>query len=260
MTINFPQSDDIKLGRSPLVEVVCQVRIPPILRIGKETPADFQDRVRQRFPELEVEQGLRLQVSSDFSDPSFAAEPTAKIFRLSRDDGASKISLAPDFYALSTNDYEDWAEFREDLQLCQDSFREVYQPPYARRIGLRYINRISPTNTGIESLPEIVALIREELIPNFETDAWQGPKEMRSRLVIPAQGDSTPAGNLKIQTAFAREDPHFLLDFDYFEEGRISLEGFLERLDGYHNVIYDAFRWSIVEDRFEVFQPMTGEG
>jgi len=46
----FPDSKRAFYGKNPLEEVVCQLRFPPILRIEVETPAVFQDKVRQVFP------------------------------------------------------------------------------------------------------------------------------------------------------------------------------------------------------------------
>lgn len=55
MAINFPHKDEIPLSSPPLIEVVCQVRFPPILQIAKEVPSEFQEGVRHRFPQLELE-------------------------------------------------------------------------------------------------------------------------------------------------------------------------------------------------------------
>ena len=46
----FPESKRVFYGKTPLEEVVCQLRFPPILRIDAEPPATFQDRVRTTFP------------------------------------------------------------------------------------------------------------------------------------------------------------------------------------------------------------------
>ena len=37
-------------ARSPLVEVICQLRFPTILSIGANEPAAFQEAVRRDFP------------------------------------------------------------------------------------------------------------------------------------------------------------------------------------------------------------------
>lgn len=36
--------------RSPLVEVICQLRFPAILTINTKEPAEFQEAVRHDFP------------------------------------------------------------------------------------------------------------------------------------------------------------------------------------------------------------------
>lgn len=76
MALNFPHTPDVRLANSPLVEVVCQVRFPPILRINKEEPSDFQEAVRQRFPELAAEQGMVLQMPANGTGSWSGVRPT----------------------------------------------------------------------------------------------------------------------------------------------------------------------------------------
>jgi hypothetical protein len=47
MAFRFSQKPEIRLSNPPLNEVVCQVKFPPVLRIGKESPSDlFNTRLR----------------------------------------------------------------------------------------------------------------------------------------------------------------------------------------------------------------------
>src|SRR6266852_706318 len=46
----FPEFTRVIYQRNPLVEVVCQLRFSPILRIDTDPPAEFQDRIRSAFP------------------------------------------------------------------------------------------------------------------------------------------------------------------------------------------------------------------
>ncbi|MGC9359728.1 MAG: TIGR04255 family protein, partial [Anaerolineae bacterium] len=55
---DVPESKEIRLVRSPLKEVVCQVRFPTILSIKHEDPTGLQERLRSRFPAFEVEQPI----------------------------------------------------------------------------------------------------------------------------------------------------------------------------------------------------------
>ncbi|WJI52911.1 TIGR04255 family protein [Mesorhizobium sp. C089B] len=49
----FPNSERVIYARSPLVQVICQIRFPKILRIEASPPADFQDQVRDLYPIVE---------------------------------------------------------------------------------------------------------------------------------------------------------------------------------------------------------------
>ena len=46
----FPDAPRVMYERNPLVEVICQVRFPPVLRIEAQLPDAFQDRIRDVFP------------------------------------------------------------------------------------------------------------------------------------------------------------------------------------------------------------------
>lgn len=74
MTIKFPSKPDIPLKKAPLMEVVCQVRFPPILRINTEEPSEFQEEIRDRFPKIEIEQGFLLRLPPQGSGGTPSAE------------------------------------------------------------------------------------------------------------------------------------------------------------------------------------------
>ena len=39
--------------RNPLAEVICQLRFPEILSIGANLPVDFQEAIRDEFPQYQ---------------------------------------------------------------------------------------------------------------------------------------------------------------------------------------------------------------
>ena len=73
----FPSSEDVRLKNAPLAEVICQVRFPPVLRIGSEQPADFQERIRGRFPQLGVEQGMVVRMAPLEGEPPWPSRSHA---------------------------------------------------------------------------------------------------------------------------------------------------------------------------------------
>jgi uncharacterized protein (TIGR04255 family) len=250
--LRFPQREDVRLQRAPLAEVICQVRFPSILRIASEQPVDFQERIRERFPQLTVEQGVVVHMEPLGTMPP-SAKPEPRIFRFKSPDGNTVVSLALNFYALSTTSYTHWRDFLELLQLVNQAACEVYDLPYAARVGLRYINQLTLENTGTSSVAELWEILRPELMMLLRGDCWDEPLEMLNNLVLAGEDSE----RLTLRSGFkSREEPALLLDFDYYVEGNISLENLLELCQRYHDVIYNAFRWCIPDDRLVVFDPI----
>ena len=250
--IYFPQREDVRLERAPLAEVICQVRFPPILRIASEQPVAFQEWVREQFPQLEVEQGMVVRMAPlETTLPS--AKPEPRIFRFQSSDGNTTVSLALNFYALSTTSYTHWRDFLELLQLVNQAACEVYDLPYAVRVGLRYINHLTLENTGANSVAELWEILRPELTVLLRGDCWCEPLEMWNQLLLAGGGNE----QLTLRSGFrGGEKPVFLLDFDYYAKGNIALENLSVLCQRYHDVIYNAFHWCIREEKLAVFAPI----
>lgn len=257
MALMFPHHPDLPLEKPPLAEVICQVRFPPILRIARDEPSEFQERVRDRFPLLELAQGVLVNFPPPASNAIPAAEVSPRVFRFKSTNGKTAISLAVDFYALSTQNYRHWEGFAADLALVQEAVQSLYRPVHATRIGLRYINRFTIQSTGCGTMQEVLALLRPELTSLLRTDAWDQPATMTTQLGL-SDGDAM----LTLRTAYseAPDEPFFLLDFDYFEEGSLEFDRLVERCDRYHRVIYNAFRWSLLESSLARFKPTIPAG
>ena len=255
MAINFPHKDEIPLSSPPLTEVVCQVRFPPILQIAQDLPGAFQEGIRRRFPQLEVEQGVEIVAPRLLEGGEPLARTKPRVFRFKSEDEQANVSLAVDFYALSYNQYRHWSDFAADLQLVQETMMDVYKPSYATRIGLRYINRFTLDNTGCTSKAEFLALFRPELTALLRNDVGQQAADMACRLSFQEE----PA-QLNVRIAFQESDEMaFVLDFDYFEKGKLPLAGLIERCNRYHEIIYDSFRWSLLDENLERFSPVNEE-
>jgi uncharacterized protein (TIGR04255 family) len=162
------------------------------------------------------------------------------------------ISLAPDFYALSTKAYTHWPDFLASLDMVNRAACAEYELPYATRIGLRYINRLTPENTGTDSLLELYEILRPELTVLLDVDCWDEPLEMLNQLLLAGEGDE----KLTLRAGFQRDEPCFILDFDCYVTGNTPLDGLAQLLDHFHTVIYGAFRWCIREDRLDAFDPI----
>jgi uncharacterized protein (TIGR04255 family) len=260
MTVRFPSRENVKLGRSPLAEVICQVRFSPILRIGAEQPIAFQDAIRQRFPQYSVEQGFTFQIHDAIhaqNAPSF--RPTPNLYRFTSTDGHSEVSLAQDFFALVTKRYTTWEEFAKRLELVSNTVMGVYEPTQIHRVGLRYVNELVPARLGLGSFEEILALLQPTFTSALKMKEWSLPKAYGGHLELDVEGD-TLAIRYQLRQNADGSPEGFLLDFDYYEESGADLNGLIERCDRFHNVIYNAFRWTIPDEKLHIFEPRYQEG
>lgn len=250
MSLKFPEKPEVPLANPPLAEVICQVRYPAILRIAKEQPTEFQDRIRQRFPEYGVEQPFKLSIPGAGAVGEPSAELPPRLLRFASKDGHTIATLTVDFFALSTTRYQHWSNFVDDLLVVSKAVKAIYRPAYASRIGLRYVNRLSRTTTGLDNIQDILGLVRPELTAVLRSEAWSAPEEWTSQLVLP---DSD--GKLALRFVFnsTEAEPYFQLDLDYFEQGKSALSGLSDRVGRYHQVIYRAFRWCLLDKSLAVF-------
>lgn len=253
--LGFPEVDDIRLRRAPLIEVVAQVRFPPILRIANEKPVEFQEKIRRRFPEwMEEEQ---IVIASIPTEQPTSVKKAPSIFRFRSADAKNTVSLAIDFYALSTTAYVHWSDFWAELQRLHAAAVAVYAPAYATRLGLRYINQLTISNCGVGSLEELITLLHPDLVTLLFDKPWTLPLELLTQLILEGQN---PPEKLALRVGFKRDpEPFVLLDLDYFVEGNLPfdrLEDFYQRA---HDVIYRSFRWAIPEEKLGLFEPLPAE-
>ena len=130
-------------------EVICQLRFPTILSINNVEPADFQERIREDFPQYARKQDvLPPQIVNGKPEP----QPPVTNYHFLSQDGRWKLNLTKDFIALSTLHYPGWEEFARQLDKPLAAFIRLYKPAYFQRVGLRYVNIFSRARLGLEPL------------------------------------------------------------------------------------------------------------
>lgn len=253
MPLEFPPCEDVRLGKSPLTEVICQIRFDPILSIG-EIPAAFQDQVRGRFPKFEWEQPITMQIPDPQSESgSISVQVAPRTSKFSTATGHSTISLATNFAALSTSDYTVWKDFARDVQLMLEAAQTVYGPLSIVRVGLRYVNALSAEKLGLEGRQELLDLVNPSLLTPLGTTPWHDFKSYQSALVI---DDDENTLAFRFGSQEDTDGANVFLDLDYFRESAIASGiNLVSLLEDFHQRIYLAFRWSIREGRLDVFKP-----
>ena len=261
----FPQSDRVIYENNPLQEVICQLRFPTILQIVGEEPAAFQNRVRAYYPFYRREEGPTLprEVANILSQLQMrlAEETTAHWFM--KDDGetATRISLAPGFLAVSVGKgkYRRWEEFETEIVLGQKALEEVYTPTFYTRVGLRYRDVIDRSALNLSDVPwrELLNPGLTGLLASDELqDSVQGVKTEAVLAVKEVQdGFAKLQHGLINRQEAAGGEVAYLLDIDFYVEGRKEPDDVARILDRFNKLAGYFFRWAITDRLRDALKP-----
>lgn len=263
----FPKTARVIYNKNPLKLVLCQLRFPAILRIGKEAPADFQEKLRHEFPlfqeandtaNSQLPENLAQIIPPDMLDLlSTRSNPR---FQFMTKDKAWIISLTRDFVALETSQYTCWEEFRDYLELILQALVEIYAPAFLTRIGLRYQNVIDRRALGLEDVAwhDLLAdfvlgqLALNEML-NKVTEQHGG-----ALIRLDSEGDL-----VRIQHGLVRDnsanspDIMYLLDYDFHteRETEAGVQNVISKFNEYNKLNRRLFRWCIRETLHKAMGP-----
>ncbi|MEB3884640.1 TIGR04255 family protein [Lyngbya sp. CCY1209] len=262
--MKLPNYERVIYKRNPLVEVVCQIRFPTILKISNQEPAEFQDKVRFQYPLYEVKKSVsipgsqneifqlaqKMGLSLNFQDVTYC---------LRSEDLKWQVLLNKDFIALATTQYERYESFKARLKEILEIFDQIYEPSFYSRIDLKYQDLIIRSNLDLDQqttwadlIPEHIASelhtpeIAESLkllIKNLEIDFEGGKLQFKHGLVMAQDPDQ------------GKREPGYLLDADFFVEQRTRREDVWNVLDQFKESAGKLFRWSITDKLHEALEP-----
>ena len=141
--------------KNQLAEVICQLRFPTILSVGAREPVDFQEAVRQVFPQYQLRQDMLppKMVQQPGQPPKMEQQKPVANHQFMTADGRYRINLTQNFISLTCSKYTCWEDFARLMDLPLASFIKIYAPAYFERVGLRYLNTISRRDLSLEDTP-----------------------------------------------------------------------------------------------------------
>jgi uncharacterized protein (TIGR04255 family) len=254
----FPHTDRVLYLKPPLVQVTCQLRFPPLLRL-ETSPVDFQERIRSRFPLLErpTNFGFPQQLPPEVLQ-ALAAQIGFPGWRFLTEDRKSTMALSPESLALTTTAYTRWEEFLDQLRPALSGLIAVYAPGYFSRVSLRYQDFIQREKIGLDGEPWSQLLRRELLgeaaIPEIEQHMEQSTRVLRLRM--PKDGGVFVLQHALAKPANSDQGPvGYIIDLDFAATAKTEVTDAEAALTKLHSHVRNAFRWCITDRLHNALEP-----
>ena len=257
----FSQQPRCHYGASPLSEVICQLRFPDILSISANPPADFQDAIRDEFPEYSLRRDVPPPKVTGAPGHFFLENPPAVVnYQFASPDGVWRVNLTSNFISLSCARYPSWEEFAARLDKPLAAFIRLYKPAYFQRVGLRYINFISRSRLSLEGVPFshlispcYLGPLMEEDVSETATTRCSVDTELAIRGGCRVKIHAGP-GLVKQQ---GKEDKEvkFIFDQDLYMPGQLPVNLSAGALQTLHSQADSIFRGAVTDVLHDAMEP-----
>ncbi len=257
----FPLSPREVYRRHTLHEVVCQFRFPSILRIGAESPAPFQERIRKLYPQYgqDIPGQPPRAIQELIERLSIPGMPFSESHRFSTLDKLHAVTLTPDSWAVSSRSYEGWESFLERVLFVQQEFSQEYKPAAYLRIGLRYVDRIVRSKLNLDRVGWR-NLLNSELAGFLGSDDfsdWVDEIKTQVDFRLPDMKDSRLRLIHGLQRMPGTGEPSYVIDADLFTIGSITADDATQILQQFHSTAGNLFRWATKGQLREALEPVT---
>jgi|MTBAKSStandDraft_2_1061841.scaffolds.fasta_scaffold14124_3 uncharacterized protein (TIGR04255 family) len=258
----FPKTNRFIYLKNPLDEVISQLRFPPILSIEKDTPYEFQEKIRAYFPEFEELEEIQFPVQAQNIDevPSALLDLARqtrkkKNFAFLSENRRWKINLSRDFISISTLEYSRWEDFLGKFSHAVENLLEIYNPPYYSRIGLRYRNKIDRSSLNLHDV-RWEFLLKEQVLGflGYE-DFEKRTDEFQSTTVLDLHEINS---KVRIHTELIdgkNGEKVFMIDNDFFTNEKTNTDQALIKLNAFHKHTGPLFRMCFTEKLHEALEP-----
>ncbi len=257
----FSRENHCLYRKSPIGDVICQLRFPEILKIGTTLPADFQEAIREEFPQFSTLKELPTPKVTGIPGNMKLEHGEATVnYQFTSADGVWRINLTSKFISLACNRYTRWEAFAGKLDKPLAAFIRLYKPAYFDRIGLRYVNFISRqaldlTDVPFRDLLEAcwVGPLADPEVNEAATTRCSVDLEMALRGGCRAKIHAGP-GFVKRN---GQQDPEvkFVFDQDLYMSGNVPVNLSAGALQTLHAQAFSLFRGAVSDTLHEAMEP-----
>lgn len=206
----LPTVDAFELEGAPLVQVVAQVRFNSQSALSTHAGAiRFQESIVDAYPRLLAEAQATITAA-----PGNVSSASIPQWRLTDLQARWSCVLGPEHVSIETNAYSTWEVLRGRLVDVLEVLTDVAAPRVRERIGLRYINHISPGQDGTYT-----GRINPSLLGVTETHGW------REQLMVSLSQTVVQEGTAQLAVRYGRghgatgfPENAFVVDIDCGDE------------------------------------------
>lgn len=260
----IPKADRVIYNKNPLEKVICQLRFPPILKIDSDVPSDFQELIRDYFPNYQERVEILHEYPIIGSDniPSQLNQkirkPTSiKNHNFSTADETCKLNLTRTFLSITTSKYSRWEDFQKNLEIPINALVKTYNPAFFTRIGLRYIDIFDRSKLNLENIPWnelLTAPFLGLLSSPIEDDLISCESKYEINL-------EDKESLLRVITAFAdniqTKEKCYLVDSDFYFPKKSEVDQYLIKLEFLHEQAIRLIRLVITDKLHQAMDPMV---
>ena len=259
--IMFSNEPRCRYGAHQLAEVICQFRFPEILAIAEKAPVDFQESIRDEFPQFLRRQEMPApKLSGVPGNMTLQNQSAVTNYQFASADGVWRVNLTSKFISLTCAKYTCWEDFAAHLDKPLAAFIKIYKPAYFERVGLRYLNFISRFSLGLEGVPYNQLIAPCYLGPLAEEDVTEASS---TRCSVDCELTIRGGCRVKIHAGpglvkrGGKEDKEvkFIFDQDLYMPGQLQLNLAVGALQTLHAQADSIFRGAITEKLHKAMEP-----
>lgn len=257
----FSKEERCIYKKNQLADVICQLRFPEILSIGTNLPAEFQDAIRDTFPQYSSKmEPAAPKLEGVPGNLSVVNQPATVNYQFASQDGVWRVNLTSKFISLTCSKYTCWEDFAKRLDKPLAAFIKIYKPAYFERVGLRYLNFISKNELSLESTPyselfqpQYLGILGDEEIHEEQTTRSGVDAEFAIRGGCRAKIHAGPG--LVKRNGKADAEIKFIFDQDLYMSGNVPVNYSAGTLEILHSQAFSIFRGAITDTLSEALEP-----
>lgn len=244
-----------------IAEVICQLRFPEILKISVQPPVNFQEAIRDKFPQYSSRKEMPApKLEGTPGNMTIQKQDPVTNHQFVSADGVWRVNLTGKFLSLTCSRYTCWEDFARQLDKPLVAFIKTYQPAYFERIGLRYVNFFSRKELDLEGVPFRKMFQPSYLGPLMDEEISEpGTSRCSVDLDTAIQGGCrvkihAGPGMVK-KNGQMNNELKFVLDMDLYMPSRVPVNLSVGTLQSLHAQADSIFRDAITDTLHDAMEP-----